>query len=219
MLQSQQIWSLNKDRRIVQDEIIFDAPESLSDIQKSAEVLHQIKMCYSSSCLDVSRASSDVLGTYLMFENMYLDGYPLLSVFRSGFIGHKTGPNPELYNLDAEEALNSIFVYPEVVKRFWYFNSTKTFTFESKYFVEFLDFLYLNSILQNAELSKNIGYLLQQYRFFTDTAYVRGSTVLTPAKSVCFLQYLYSSQYANQIEEIANDSKLFTQIHKRCSPC
>ena len=219
MLQSQPIWFLNKYKHCVQDTIIFECDEGCTQSQIVNLVAQEVSRSFSEKSLEVSIYANDMLGKSLAYENLWLDGYPLLSVFRSGFVGNKTGPFPELIELSPQDSLQQIYSYSEQLLRFCYFDGDKTFTFQNDNYLSilaYLDFLYTRSVFQKSDISSNISIMLQQYKYITDVSYVAGSTILTPANSVCFLKYIFQTSYSSMIDELLNNAELFVKVHKTC---
>lgn len=214
MLKSQPIWSLNKYKQCIEDDIIYEAPKKLRKDETINIVAQEVKRSFQANCLEVSTMAPDILGRSLAYENLYVDSYPYLSTLRAGYVGTKSGPNPEYRSLDIEDAWQMLYTFPEQILRFWFSDNEITYTFKD--LITYADFLYFRSILQSKEITKNLPYILNQYKYFTDVNHIKGSTQLTPARAICFIKYVYESSYSTMVEELLHNDTLFTKVHTVC---
>lgn len=214
-LKSLPIWYLSKTKQCLEDDLVYKTSEDATLEEEVTCIQAEIRRSFQTEGLEVSQYSNETIGRELTYSQLYVDGSPLWSVFRAGFIGSKSGPHVEYCDLPVEVTEPMIYTYDEKLIRYWYYDGEKSYSFGPSDTLAFLDFLYLRAVMQNSDISRNLSVILRTYKYVTDITYEDG-TLFTPAKSVCFLKYLFDSSYGTMLEELMHNADLFSRVHSMC---
>ena len=181
---------------------------ALSQMQKSVKSLHENAAIQGfSPVLEISSKSTKALGVQLSAFNLYLNyneiHFTVESAYQGSKVFEKGGPFTDIYNLPSRDAKQDDRLKGHGDLKYFDFFGTR---WELQPVTAFYDWLYIQALLQNPQLSK---YLLD-YRAFSDIAFNPSKSFSCQARSAAIYVTL---EQMNEIERVQQTPSEFKEIY------